>query len=79
MKKKMIISAAVLVLLILMFPIRTQLKDGGSVRYKALTYEITKVHSLNLQEKTEKEENAEPYKDGIIIEILGCEIYRNVK
>lgn len=79
MKKKMIISAAVLVLLILLFPIRSSLKDGGSVRYKALTYEITKVHSLNLQEETEKEEEVKPYKNGIIIEILGCEVYHNVK
>lgn len=66
MKKKNIVIIAIIVLLvILLFPIRMNLKDGGSVKYKALLYTITDYHKL--------EKNG-TYIDGIGIEILGVEI-----
>lgn len=71
------ISVAVL-LVILLFPIRNQLKDGGSVQYKSLTYEITKVHSLISEEEMEKEGKIKPYDHGYTIKILGFEIYNDV-
>ena len=57
----------------LLIPIPNHLRDGGTVEYKALLYKISKVHRL-----VPLEENKE-YDDGIIIEILGFEIYNNVK
>ena len=40
-----VIAAAItIVLLILFVPLRMNLKDGGSVRYKSLVYEVTKIH-----------------------------------
>ena len=46
MKKKIIIIVIAIVLVILLFPIRSVLKDGGTIEWKSLTYSISKVHSL---------------------------------
>lgn len=78
MKKKIIISVIIIVLIVLLFPIRMQLKDGGSVRYKAILYSITKVHRLMLEE-AEASGKVKPYEDGYEIEILGLKIYSNVE
>ena len=72
MKKKMIVVVIIVVLLILIVPIPMYLNDGGTVEYKALTYKISKVHRLVDAPETK-------YEDGIIIEILGFELYNNVK
>ena len=66
-------------LIILLFPIRMQLKDGGSVRYKAILYSITKVHTLISENEAEASGKADPYMDGYEVEILGIKIYSNVK
>ncbi len=73
MKKKIIIIIIIIVILfVLLIPIPMHLNDGGTIEYKALTYKISKVHRLTGD--LEKE-----YEDGIIIEILGVEIFNNVK
>lgn len=36
MKKKIVIGIVVFVMLVLLVPIRLQMKDGGSVQYKAV-------------------------------------------
>lgn len=79
MKKKVIIILIVIILIVLLFPIRNRLKDGGSVQYKSLTYEITKVHSLIPEDEAEKIGKVKPYNDGYVIKIFGFEIYNNVK
>jgi hypothetical protein len=79
MKKKAIIVSIVVVLLILLFPIRNQLKDGGTVEYKALVYKVSKVKKLISIEEMEQEGKIKEYDQGIIIEIFGFEIYNNVK
>jgi uncharacterized membrane protein YdfJ with MMPL/SSD domain len=79
MKKKVIIIVVVIALLILLFPIRMQLKDGGSVKYKAILYSVTKVHSLIPEDEAETSGKVKPYKDGYEIEILGLKIYSNVE
>ena len=61
MKKKFfVVIAIIVVLVILLTPVRMNLKDGGSVRYKALVYEVTKIHHI----------------DGFEIKILGMTVYR---
>lgn len=79
MKKKALIIVLVLVLVILLFPVRLQLKDGGSIRYKSLTYSITNVHSLVSEEEAKKDGKVKPYNDGIIVEILGMKVFDNVE
>lgn len=79
MKKKVIIISVAIVLLVLLFPIRNQLKDGGTVEYKALVYKVSKVKRLITIEEMEQEGKIKEYDHGIIIEILGFEVYNNVK
>ena len=78
-KKKVIIILVAIILLVLLFPIRNQLKDGGTVEYKALVYKVSKVKKLISKEEMEREGKIKKYDHGIIIEILGFEIYNNVK
>ena len=79
MKKKVIIVLIVAILLILLFPIRSQLRDGGTVEYKALLYKVSKVSRLISIEEMEAEGKVKDYDKGIIVEILGFEIFNNVE
>lgn len=72
MKKKFfVVIAIIVVLVILLTPVRMNLKDGGSVRYKALVYEVTKIHQLSPEV-----DGVKPYIDGFEIKILGMTVYR---
>lgn len=74
MKKKIIIAV---ILLILLFPIKFNIRDGGSKGYKALAYTITRVHKLVPESETN--EYVKPYKDGWEIKLFGFKIFDNVK
>lgn len=78
-KKIMVVGLIVVILLILFFPIREQLRDGGTVEYKALVYKVSKVKKLISIDEMEKEGKIKEYNQGIIIEIFGFEIYNDVK
>ncbi len=67
MKKKAITIIVIIVLLILLFPVKYRVKDGGSIVYKSIVYEITKVHRLHDIDGIEK---------GWEIKILGKQIYK---
>ena len=72
MKKKFfVVITIIVVLVILLTPVRMNLKDGGSVRYKALVYEVTKIHRL-----APEVDGVKPYIDGFEIKILGMTVYR---
>ena len=80
MKKKIVIGIVVFVMLVLLIPIRLQMKDGGSVQYKAVLYTVTKYHQITLQENLEDEGIIESgYCVGWGVEVLGLEIFNNVK
>ena len=70
-KKKLYIIVITLILVILLAPIRMNLKDGGSVRYKSLVYEITKIH-----QHTPDADGVKPYIDGFEVKILGMTVLR---
>ena len=70
MKKKLFIAALTIILLILIIPLPLHLKDGGTVKYQALLYSISDVHRIS---------SADEYEDGVIVEILGLEVFNNVK
>lgn len=74
MKKKAKIIILILASIILLTPIRMNLKDGGSVRYKALLYEVTKIHQLDI---IENDDRVKPYIEGLEIKILGMRVYKN--
>lgn len=68
MKKKIIVML-VIILLVLLVPLPRHLKDGKAVEYRALTYKISKVHRLSQDLE---------YENGIIIEVLGIELYNTL-
>lgn len=69
--KKILITIIVIIALILLFPIPMKLKDGGSIKFQAVLYSITKYHKLN-------HETESGYIDGIGVEILGIEIVNTI-
>ena len=78
-KKTKIILIVIGVLILLVIPIKTTLDDGGTVEYKALLYKVSKVSRLISREEMESEGKVKDYDKGIIIEVLGFEIFNNVK
>ena len=72
--KKAVIIVLILAALILLFPVRQQAKDGGSVLYNAILYDVYKVHSLYGGPDTGTHYN---YVEGVIVEILGYQVYNN--
>ena len=73
MKKKNVYIVCVLLAIVLLIPIPLQLKDGGTVEYKALVYRVLKVHRLAPVELGKE------YEEGIIIKVLGIEVYNNIE
>ena len=71
MKKKILIIMVVISVLILLIPFPMRIKDGGSVNYKAVLYEITDVKRFN-------ENSSTGYEEGTIIKVLGVEVFNNV-
>ena len=53
MKKKIAIGIVVFFVLVLLIPIRLQLKDGGSVQYRVVLYSVTKYHQITLNADSE--------------------------
>lgn len=71
MKKKVIAAICVLLAIVLLIPIPMRMKDGGTVTYQAVLYSVSDVHRLAPSEPG-------GYEEGIIIEILGMQIFNNV-
>lgn len=79
MKKRTVAMISVAVLLVdFIISNQKQLKDGGSVQYKSLTYEINKGSFSHFGRRKEKEGKIKPYDHGYTIKILGFEIYNDV-
>lgn len=77
MKKKIFkIGVAVICVVLFIFllvPTTWHLDDGGTVAYCAKLYSVYDVH----RQLDFDEENS--YEEGIIVEILGIEVFNNVK
>ena len=77
MKKKIIsLILAALLLAVLLIPVPLRLKDGGTVVWQAVLYSVSDVNSLALEEDVQ---NGKSFYEGIIIKILGFEVFNNVK
>lgn len=69
-RKTKVIIIIIVVLIVLLMHIRTMYKDGGSVRYSAILYNVTNYHQLDLDSET-------GYNDGWDIKVIGIPIYNN--
>lgn len=74
MKKKVMIGICVLLAIVLLVPIPMRLKDGGTVVYHAVLYQGEDVHRLGAVDTAEDE-----YLEGMIVRILGMEVYNSVE
>ena len=74
MKKKVMIGISVLLAIVLLIPIPMHLKDGGTVVYNAILYQVEDVHRMSVVDTAEDE-----YLEGVIVKILGIEVYNSVK
>ena len=70
-KKAIVIVCSIIAAFILIYPRIERYKDGGSVGYKALLYEVIDYHQLD-------NESEIGYRDGLEIKILGISIYSNM-
>lgn len=73
-KKKVMIGICVLLAIVLLVPIPMRLKDGGTVVYRAVLYQVEDVHRLGAVDTAEDE-----YLEGMIVRILGMEVYNSVE
>ena len=74
MKKKVMLGICVLLAIVLLVPIPMRLKDGGTVVYHAVLYQVEDVHRLGAVDTAEDE-----YLEGMIVRILGMEVYNSVE
>lgn len=74
MKKIVLIISIIIALAILLIPHPVYLKDGGTVRYEAVLYTVIDWHCINYHKESDKE-----FIEGIEIEILGFEVYKDVE
>ena len=74
MKKKAMIGICVLLAIVLLVPTPMRLKDGGTVVYRAVLYQVEDVHSLGAVDTAGDE-----YLEGMIVRILGMEVYNSVE
>ena len=74
MKKKVMIGICVLLAIVLLVPIPMRLKDGGTVVYHAVLYQVEDVHRLAAVDTAGDE-----YLEGMIVRILGMEVYNSVE
>ena len=72
MKAKIMFFICLLLTFVLLVPIPYRIKDGGSVLYDAILYSVKDVKMIN------PDPSKSDYIEGIIIEILGIEVYNNV-
>ena len=70
--RKFVTAVFVILLIFLLFPIRGQFKDGGSVEYRAILYTVYDVHAIYdvLHDEIE-------FVEGVIVEILGNQVYNS--
>ena len=72
--KKLLTVILILVLALLLFPIRQQYKDGGSVVYSAVLYDVYNVHAMYIEDPNDSEIK---FVEGYIIKILGVQVFNN--
>lgn len=71
--RKLIIFFCILLLLILCVPYPAKVKDGGTVHYDAILYDIYDMHAIyDSGPGTEMK-----YVEGVIVEIFGIQVFNN--
>ena len=76
--KKLIVVIYVLLLLVLLIPFPAKMRDGGTVHYNAILYDIYNMHRIKpVDVLPDNEIHKAEYIEGIIVEIFGVELFNN--
>ena len=78
MKKKIFIILCIIFTLLLI-PIPSKMKDGGTVHYNAIIYDVYDVHRITTPLEYNDAIVGNEYIEGIVIKILGYEVFNNTK
>lgn len=73
MRKKITVTAVIVLLLIMLIPIKMECDDGGTVVYQAVLYGITERHSLDM------EDGKYGYYIGTEVRVLLFDVYDDVE
>lgn len=68
MIKKIVLRIVVAVAIVLLIPLPTHYKDGGTVEYKAILYSVTNYHSIRSEGG---------FYTGVEVKICGFVVYDN--
>ena len=76
MKKKLVVIIAIIIGILLLFPIRLRLKDGGSKVYRSIVgiYEVKDWKQMGYTE-----EAGESLKTGTTVKLFGMKVFDNTK
>ena len=77
--KKAIIAIIISALLLLLIPIPAKMKDGGTVHYNAILYDIYDVHRVTTPDDFNDAIIGNEYIEGIIVEIFGIQVFNNTE
>lgn len=76
MKKKIFIILCIIFTLLLI-PIPSKMKDGGTVHYNAIIYDIYDVHRITTPLEYNDAIVGNEYIEGIVVKIFGIEVFNN--
>lgn len=74
MKRKLKVIIPVIIAIILLVPVKEHLKDGGTIKYNAVLWGVTKEHSM-----TRDSAGNNGYSVGIIVRILWFDVYKDLE
>lgn len=79
MKKKKILRGIIvaLIIIVLLTPLPIRYKDGGTVKYQAILYSVTKWHAM--MNDTTKSQSDILYYEGYEVKILGITVLDNAE
>lgn len=72
--KRKFMAIFFIVIVVLLFPFKSTMRDGGTVAYEAVIYTVYDVHRIVAPED-ELVDNE--YIEGTIIEVFGIEVFNN--
>ena len=76
--KKAGVVICILITLILLIPFPAKMKDGGTVHYNAILYDVYDIHRIKpVDVPNEDGTYKTEYIEGIIVKIFGVEVFNN--
>lgn len=76
--KRVIILVCIAVALVLLIPFPSKMKDGGTVHYNAIIYDVYDVHRIKpIDDEICENSCGTEYIEGTIVKLFGIEIFNN--